>query len=454
MKFRRSLLFKFIVSEIIFILLVPILFLLYNIIFFFITNLFLQDYLPPKPEYSASQVEKEWKSFAKEISHASDSEKAERLRSAAERYPKSTIFWVDDLGKTRLKLPADTSIPDQWSASELIAFMKRSYGGDPYTVVALLGEDQKDGFITIQIPRKLTYAQGNSITALYPITFLLLIFALSVIMSWWFFLRIRRRLVRLQDAMKEAEVTGVPIAVSVKDNDEIADLERSYNHMVEQLNLSRQREKEEERLRRQLIANLSHDLRTPLTALRGYAYQIHKEERLSEKGREALQLLDEKINYIGELIENLLTYTLISTGKYQLALERIELTRTLRSIIAAWYPALEKEGFEIEVDITDQPLYWRIDPQWFSRIMDNLIQNVLRHAAEGRYIGISLKTEGSEAVLIIEDHGLGVNAASTKKGAGIGLSIVRLMTKEMGIEWTMESDQGGTRAILRKPLSS
>src|SRR5690606_2254158 len=146
-----------------------------------------------------------------------------------------------------------------------------SVNADPFTVVALIGEGDHEGFMAIQIPRsEFTVPAGASFPAvLTPIVYIMIVVGMNIglfiFLSWLYFARIRRRLTTLRTAMKDAKQTGEFPTVPVRQADEIADLERSFNEMAWQLKESHKREQEEEQLRRELIANLSHDLRTPLT---------------------------------------------------------------------------------------------------------------------------------------------------------------------------------------------
>lgn len=99
--------------------------------------------------------------------------------------------------------------------------------------------------------------------------------------------------------------------------------------MVHQLSDSRHREREEEQLRKRLIAGLSHDLRTPLTVIRGHMHALHKEE-LSEQGDRSLHRMEAKMEDLGGLIDNMLSYNLLTSGKYTLKLEEKDILRIVR----------------------------------------------------------------------------------------------------------------------------
>lgn len=451
-KWRKSLLAQYLVVVVIFIGLVPLL----NsaIIWGYRQFLDIEHGITPKYEYR--EVEETWHEAAKKMAGDSDAVREEKLKRLKEKYPEATVFWVDGEGVTRLKLPRDADVPDEWTAPMAVAFMKSSVLADPFTVVALLGEDEQDGFMTIQIPRSLfsAPAEQNMYSMLTPFVAFFVIVGLNVglfvFLSWLFFSRIRRRLTTLQQAMREAEVTGDFVTVPVRKDDEIADLERSFNRMAEQLKESREREQAEEQLRRELIANLSHDLRTPLTVIRGHAYSLAQED-LSEKGTRSLAVIDDKIRYLGELIDNLLSFSLLTAGKYPYRPERLDVVRLLRAITASWYPLLERESFDVEVKLPELEIFWEVDKQWFQRIWDNLFQNALRYAKEGKYVGVSVQVGNERTCLTLEDRGPGLeNTRTASKGAGIGLSIVSLMAETMDLKWHIESSEQGTRCFLCK----
>jgi len=98
--------------------------------------------------------------------------------------------------------------------------------------------------------------------------------------------------------------------------------------------------------------------------------------------------------------------------------------------------------------LPERSLIWNIDPIWFKSILDNLFQNVIRHAYSGKYIGVhSIERKGS-IFIVIKDKGKGFEHASEVKGIGIGLSIVSLMIKEMNLDWEISTSSEGTRIFL------
>ncbi|MFJ7951106.1 histidine kinase dimerization/phospho-acceptor domain-containing protein [Lysinibacillus sp. NPDC096418] len=403
-------------------------------------------------------IEEKWHAEANKIK-AIELEVIEQLfENWRGKYPEASMFWVGEDGTLLTEVNVKEQLPSEWTPAYTTKFIKERYDGDPFTVIAFLGEDETNGFIVLEIPRlvlnpplKNVYQQYGTFVFLGVIC--IIIFFVSI--SFLFFRGIRKRLLMLQDAMEIRDVDGIPIEMHVKKKDEIGQLELSFNRMVCELRDSKNREQKEEQLRRELIANLSHDLRTPLTKVRAQTYSISKEE-LSDEGKHAVKVLETSIVNIDRLMENLMSYTLLMASKYKFEPKEINVIRFVREYMTTWYLVFEKEGFEIDIELNSfEENKWIVDPLWLGRIFDNFFQNVLRHASSGQYIGV--KTESTEHydAFVISDYGKGMNNESNAKGAGIGLSIVDIMVKGMELDWDITSSESGTiiKIIRRKKLS-
>ncbi|MCD5322450.1 MULTISPECIES: HAMP domain-containing sensor histidine kinase [Pontibacillus] len=396
--------------------------------------------------YRGDKLEAMWHEQAEDLSVE---EVPQALEEVHKNYPNASLFWIDQQGRFKDPIQVEEGLyPEVWSVPQTVEFMKESFDGDPFTTVAYIGSTKMDGFMVFQISREYLDSPLSRVESEYRFWFtgigLGSIFLTFLILSLLFFLRLRRRLIHLQQAMTMDEGAMIPNPVEVKKRDEIGLLEESFNNMVYKLKESQRNEQEEESLRRDLIANLSHDLRTPLTTLRGQIYGLQKEVT-TEKGNQLIALADGKITFLGELIENLQSYTLLSAHRFPHHPKEIELTALTRQSLASWYDTLENEGFQIDIHVTDHPMYTTLDPTWFQRILDNVIQNVLRHASEGKYIQFTLAHSDNYGHLSVADHGKGMeqNSSSTK-GSGIGLTIISLMTQKSDIAWEIESSPSGT----------
>ncbi|GIO59844.1 two-component sensor histidine kinase [Paenibacillus cineris] len=237
-----------------------------------------------------------------------------------------------------------------------------------------------------------------------------------------------------------------PISVQADRMDEIDQLGSSFNWMIQQLEDSRKREYEEELLRHRLIANLSHDLRTPLTILRGHVTRLNKES-ISLEGQNSLTEINHTITRVGDLMDDLFSYTLLTSGKHPFQSTSTDIGRLVRASVAAWYPLFEEKEIQLDVDLpTEETFYWEADPKWMTRVLDNLFQNIIRHAADGKYINIVVDVEKEQ--IIVADRGPGMDNSSYEGGAGIGLSTSNYMLKKMKLKADFTSNENGTRVAI------
>ncbi|WP_036619439.1 HAMP domain-containing sensor histidine kinase [Paenibacillus alvei] len=270
-----------------------------------------------------------------------------------------------------------------------------------------------------------------------------------VLLSWLFFLKLHKRLAFLQEVMSSSAKNNSfpkPISVQADRMDEIDQLGSSFNWMIQQLEDSRERAYEEELLRHRLIVNLSHDLRTPLTILRGHVTKLNKES-MSLEGQNSLTEINHTITRVGDLMDDLLTYTLLTSGKHPFGPVSTDIGRLVRASVAAWYPVFEEKEIQLDVDLpADETFYWEADPTWMTRVLDNLFQNIIRHAAEGKYANIVVDLETEQ--IIVADRGPGMDNSSYERGAGIGLSTSNYMLKKMKLKADFTSNENGTRVAI------
>lgn len=196
---------------------------------------------------------------------------------------------------------------------------------------------------------------------------------------------------------------------------------------------------------RKQIANISHDLRTPLTSILGYL-QLLEDPRLDEAERRSyLQVVEGRSKALQELITSFYDLSRLEGGELPLAREPVDLYQSLSGLLAAFYNDLTDAGMEVEVDLARGLPPVQADPGAVLRIFTNLIRNAMDHGA-GR-LSVRLYREGNEIISAFTNDAPGMDQADvsrvfdrfftsdkmrTGRNTGLGLAIVKALALQMG----------------------
>ncbi|WP_294579387.1 sensor histidine kinase KdpD [uncultured Thomasclavelia sp.] len=207
-----------------------------------------------------------------------------------------------------------------------------------------------------------------------------------------------------------------------------------FRDLLERLKTARQ-EKE------QLIVDISHDLKTPLTVVQGYAKAFIDNKIDDKQAEKYLRIMIKKADDAIGLINTLFDYVSMDHPKYQIELKQVELCETLKLMLIQKYNEIIASRFNLEVDIPDEPIYFELDTKLINRLLDNLISNSLKYNKEGTTIYVALKITNKQIIITIGDDGIGIDhqlassifepfvmadkARTSGKGTGLGLSIAK-----------------------------
>lgn len=195
---------------------------------------------------------------------------------------------------------------------------------------------------------------------------------------------------------------------------------------------------------REQIASLSHDLRTPLTAIQGYCQLLQKEERPEERAT-YLAVLEERTAFLQGLINDFYELSRLESGKMVLDWEPVSLTDAVASVLADHYEALESKNFEVEVDLPGDLPCALGDGEAVRRMIQNLMRNTLEHGSGT--LRVSAEARDGRATLRWENGGASIDGdevsrvfdryytsdkARTGQNMGLGLAITKALADEMG----------------------
>jgi len=275
-------------------------------------------------------------------------------------------------------------------------------------------------------------------------TFMLpLIIALIIpyLLSIWFFSSMNKRISKLNHAIEQLNLQSAITLLEDTKKDEIGQLTTHYNSMARRIQNQGEQIKQFDARRNLLLSNLSHDLRTPLTMILGYAETIRAGLYKDEKELQAsAKVLLQRSRYIDKLLDQLLDITHQNEGVLELHLEVHNISEIMRKIAADYLMFLEGQNFTLEVNIPDEDIQAWIDASLIERAVRNLLDNAIRYGSEGHYIEIKLSEKDDTLFMMVIDKGRGISlqeqehvfkrfyridASRKGEGLGIGLSIVQ-----------------------------
>jgi signal transduction histidine kinase len=249
------------------------------------------------------------------------------------------------------------------------------------------------------------------------------------------------------------------VRTGLRGADEISLLGRDVDAMIERLD-------REEQARRTLFAAVSHDLRTPITALGLLADAIGDEIVDPEKRREYAARMSTHVRALAALIDDLFELTRLQSGELSWTMERVRLDELLHETVEAMRPAADAGSVAVRAELPPTLATPRGNPEQLQRVLFNLIQNAIRHTPPDGSVTVRAESGGEAVEIEVADTGAGIAAdardrvfepfyradeARHEPGAGLGLAIARAIVERHGGAIWLEDAPVGTRVRFRLP---
>ena len=215
-------------------------------------------------------------------------------------------------------------------------------------------------------------------------------------------------------------------------------------------------------LRKEVIANVSHELRSPLSVISGYAELVRDIHWKDEEARnEDLDLIIEESNRMSEMVNDILDYSQLQSGYIKLRPESFDFTGLAESETSHCAAAAATYGIRVRFEAPKEPVFIYADPLKLSQILRNLLYNAINHTPEGDVITVSLEPKSDRTVrlsvmnpgtpiseedkkIIWERYQRSQHQSGRRMGTGIGLSIVSTILNAHGMKYGVDSDEKGT----------
>lgn len=253
------------------------------------------------------------------------------------------------------------------------------------------------------------------------------------------------------------------------DDMELNDLCSSFDEVRKKLKYNREKEYEIKEERNMLLANLSHDMRTPITTIKGYLEGIKDGvANTPEKMDKYLDTIYSKALVLQKLVDNMAEYSELELGRMQYAFEFINFNEFFQELIEGYEQDVSEVGITLESSITKEKIIIVGDTAKLKRVFDNLMNNAVKYNKEKGVITVTVETEGNGVLMCISDTGHGIKnsdinkvfdgfyrgdaARSNIKGNGLGLGISKqIVEKHHGKIWIKSQEGIGTDVFVYLP---
>jgi signal transduction histidine kinase len=275
-------------------------------------------------------------------------------------------------------------------------------------------------------------------------------------------------IVELRDALAAVGDGHREVRAATGARDEIGDLGRATAAMADRLAEEERRRDAADSARRRLVAAVSHDLRTPLTALRLLVDAVDDEIVDAPTRRRYLATMQTHIDALGAMVDDLFELSRIEAGDIEWSITRVEIGLLVQETLEAMGPEARAKGVEVRSEVPHVELAARADPERIQRVLFNLIRNSIRHTPADGSVVVRAEAAGAAVEIEVADTGDGISVGDRERvfdaffrgggeatrgpdGAGLGLSIARAIVENHGGRmWVREADRG-TRICFTLP---
>ena len=274
--------------------------------------------------------------------------------------------------------------------------------------------------------------------------------------------RSMRYISRISSAMREIAEGDLNITLDVEGDDEFADMAENLNNMVEELRQLMDKERESERTKNELITNVAHDLRTPLTSIIGYLELLSGPVKLNEEmQKKYLDITYKRSKRLQKLIEDLFGFTKLNYGKISMKVSKVDIVKLLSQMLEEFYPNfMEKNlAYELQSNVTAKVI--TADGNLLARLFDNLINNAIKYGSEGKKIIVKVDATDTVVTVSVTNFGYVIpkeelpllfekfyrveqSRSVNTGGTGLGLAIAKNIVDMHGGTIGVTSDLNGT----------
>ncbi|ERI95073.1 ATPase/histidine kinase/DNA gyrase B/HSP90 domain protein [Clostridiales bacterium oral taxon 876 str. F0540] len=340
--------------------------------------------------------------------------------------------------------------------------------------------NDKDFLLVIAVPEKEYFKSLVYERKFTPKNYLYVVIILNILMFIVFFLIVSRvtsknltkPLKLLTKGAREISKGNYDTRIELKSKNEFGELRDAFNNMAEKIAVERTLKEKAEENRKNLILDISHDLKNPLSSILGYSEYILKDSNLSQdeikKYIETIRHNSERAN---KLIMDLFEFSKLESSEFKLNLVKQDVCEFLRELIAVYIPQFEDNNIDYEFDIPEESVFIHFDAKNLDRALSNLIINAIKYNSQNIKVIVKAHVVGSFFEIIVEDNGEGIpkdmqqhifnafvrvdaSRNSESGGTGLGLAISKeIIEKHRGTIELQSDTNKGCKFIIKLPIN-
>ena len=330
-------------------------------------------------------------------------------------------------------------------------------GGEPIYITALYSESST-GFGMLETDLKLSALQPFTIVLLLSVIVIIIV---NVVLSSRMVVKIMTPVNKLLEGAERIMQGDLSKSIYYSGKDELSEVCDSFNEMQDRLRDNINKNIVHEQRQREMIAGISHDLRTPLTSIKSYVKGLKDGVAQTEEKRQSyLDVIYLKTGEMESLIENLFQFAKLETGSVPFHFQRMCLNQYLTTYLDTHNDDYKMRGVSLVFHDTPQKLTSKVDGNHMGKVFENIIENSMKYAADGQVtITVSLQASNESAMIRVKDNGPGVPVECLPKlfesfyrvddarsnstdGSGLGLSIAKHVIEKHGGKIYAENDNG------------
>ncbi|HIT67794.1 MAG TPA: HAMP domain-containing histidine kinase [Candidatus Merdisoma merdipullorum] len=307
----------------------------------------------------------------------------------------------------------------------------------------------------------------NAVIAL----FLILAFCVALFLGGSIiYLRKNRRLAEdigaLSDKIAAVRAGKLSEDLELPEDTDLREAAENLNEIRQGMETALEERTKSERMKVELVANVSHDLKTPLTSIVSYIELLKQEEDLPEHVKDYIRILGEKSERLGTMVQDVFEVSKAASGQLPVHMEELDFGKLLRQTLADMSSQIEKSGLSFRVRIPEQPVKIMADGQRMYRVFQNLLQNALAYSLTGSRVYLTLSEEDGKAQAVLKNTSavelekdvdfterfVRGDKSRTDGGSGLGLSIARSFTEACEGQFEIETDADLFTATVTFPL--